>query len=397
MSTERIELKPRILVDRRLAQLFGIWLPLTLVGFGGAVLAILLWGDTSGIASDDPWLVPATWIAAPGLILAGIYLGYAFRLMRNARLIIDDTGMTRPNDWAPPWMRMVVRPWSIRWDEITAVNWWTPGHGQPSPVAMNLVLHRRRGWRVILPPMQWVPVNVTTTTRSAVPLFARLEETREQLADNAVVRAIRHYRPDLGLLDDEDAFADQVRPALGQRGVTPTTAIIAALSVAALVYFIADMYFLATEFYAGARPWAAYAGFGVLAAAVAGLALKRAEPGRSDSWGYALLFGVMAGIAAYPGLLRVNAWLSEPQSVRAVDYRLDEDHLWQPVSLGSAPALDLYIERSRWWRRFEPGDTYRFRLRDGALGFWQVDLAPVYADQRRFYREHAPPAPGSGR
>jgi len=85
----------------------------------------------------------------------------------------------------------------------------------------------------------------------------------------------------------------------------------------------------------------------------------------------------------------VNAWLSEPQSIRTVDYRLDSDHLWQPVSLHSAPVLDLYMERSPWWHRFEPGDTYRFRLRDGALGFWQVDLGPVYKDQRRFYRERS--------
>lgn len=315
-------------------------------------------------------------------------MAYYARAMRSARLVIDEAGMERPNDWAPGWMRSFVRPWSVRWVEITAVNWWTPT-GSQTPMGMNLVVHRKQGRRLVLQPMRWVPAETTSTMRSAVHFLSRLDATREQLADNAIVKAIRHYRPDLGLMDDESYFADEVRPALGQRGVTITTGIFAGLTVAFLLYFIADMYFLAEEFYAGPRPWAAYVGFGMLMAVIAWLALKRAEPGRSDSWGYALLVGVMAGIAAYPGLLRVNAWLSEPQSIRTVDYRLDSAHLWQPVSLRSAPVLDLYLERSEFWRRFEPGDTYRFRLRDGALGFWQVDLAPVYEKQRRFYRGHS--------
>ncbi len=41
---------------------------------------------------------------------------------------------------------------------------------------------------------------------------------------------------------------------------------------------------------------------------------------------------------------------------------------------------------SGYWRQFEPGDSKTFELRMGGLGFYQVNMRPIYAEQKEFYR-----------
>jgi hypothetical protein len=42
---------------------------------------------------------------------------------------------------------------------------------------------------------------------------------------------------------------------------------------------------------------------------------------------------------------------------------------------------------SRYWNQFEPGDVKDFQLREGGLGFAQINMAPIYAEQRAFYSD----------
>ena len=40
---------------------------------------------------------------------------------------------------------------------------------------------------------------------------------------------------------------------------------------------------------------------------------------------------------------------------------------------------------SEYWEQFTPGDTKSFELRFGGLGFYQINMNAIYAEQRAFY------------
>ncbi len=113
--------------------------------------------------------------------------------------------------------------------------------------------------------------------------------------------------------------------------------------------------------------------------------LRLIEPERKDTVLYALLFGLGAGLAANPFLVRLNAW-TDLGGLKSHEYRLNEELVWNATN-GGAPDLDLYLSSSDWWQQHKPGDTYTFELRKGGLGFWQVNMIPVYNDQKAFYEQ----------
>jgi hypothetical protein len=112
------------------------------------------------------------------------------------------------------------------------------------------------------------------------------------------------------------------------------------------------------------------------------LTLRHFEPERKNSALYALLFALGIGLAAYPLLARVNAW-TDTAGLHGYEYRLDTDYVWCSREPG-VPDLDMYLSGSRWWRQFHPGDSYTFELRKGGLGFWQVNMSPVYEAQKQY-------------
>ena len=95
----------------------------------------------------------------------------------------------------------------------------------------------------------------------------------------------------------------------------------------------------------------------------------------------AMLFGVGAGLASYPFLLRVNAW-TDPVGLQDYRYTLAANDTW--VADEEVPNLVFDIG-SDYWIQFEPGDSKSFQLRRGGLDFYQVNMRPIYAEQREFY------------
>jgi hypothetical protein len=150
-----------------------------------------------------------------------------------------------------------------------------------------------------------------------------------------------------------------------------------------VMYFVAEHFFLAEEYYAGSPPYVAIA---ICAAAGGGLVfllLRRWDAGGASHATYSTLAAIGFGLAVYGFLPRLNIWTAA-QEPAAHLYTLDENFVWQPAS-PSMPPLNLYLHASRWWGQFGPGDTYSFHLRRGGLGFWQVDMRTIYAEQKRYY------------
>lgn len=68
---------------------------------------------------------------------------------------------------------------------------------------------------------------------------------------------------------------------------------------------------------------------------------------------------------------------------RPHEYVLREYVRLEPRETG-LPVIE-FRQGIEYWRQFRPGAPYTLHLRRGGLGFYQLDLAPVYAATRAFY------------
>lgn len=79
----------------------------------------------------------------------------------------------------------------------------------------------------------------------------------------------------------------------------------------------------------------------------------------------------------YPGLLRLNQ-LTDSVGRRPYAYILQADRSLRPVD----PALPILRFAENYWERSVVGSKHTMYLRQGKLGFYQVDMEPVPAQRR---------------
>jgi len=110
--------------------------------------------------------------------------------------------------------------------------------------------------------------------------------------------------------------------------------------------------------------------------------LLSAKVPRPETLGLSLLLGITAGVALYPGLLRVNE-ATDDEGLRTYDYRLTEYVVFSPVD-SNLPVLN-FPKDADYWGQFKLGTTHRFELRKGGLGFYQVNMEPVHAKMHEYF------------
>lgn len=88
--------------------------------------------------------------------------------------------------------------------------------------------------------------------------------------------------------------------------------------------------------------------------------------------------------AVHPALLRINALTAEP---RVVAYESVAIGRFEPPT-PDLPEIDLGdLQIGEYWARYPAGAEHEFHLLRGAAGFYQLDLDPLYARTRDFYRQ----------
>jgi len=98
-----------------------------------------------------------------------------------------------------------------------------------------------------------------------------------------------------------------------------------------------------------------------------------------------LLMSFSAALLTYPLLLRMNEW-TDDKGLQEYSYTMNDDRLWQADDQNlQLPKLEFEIKSSEYWNQFEIGTVKQFEIRKGGLGFYQLNMAPVYVDQRAFY------------
>lgn len=165
-------------------------------------------------------------------------------------------------------------------------------------------------------------------------------------------------------------------------GITPFTLKVALAFSACITYFISDMYFMATEYYAESPPYVLLVLLAFICSLIIFLVLRMKEPDRTDSAAFSMLFGLGIAFALYAFIPRLNI-MTDASGLNSFHYTLSDQYIWK--SLGDSPDLELFLRGSRWWEQFKPGDEYVFQLRKGGLGIWLVDMSDIYRAQKEFY------------
>jgi len=353
--------------------LIALYVPVATLYFGGRYLGLddIPSHDLTRTSSDFR-LSLLLWF----FILLPVILIPLLFVARRMHVIVNDAGIYFRSGLSKE-LKFLAPDWSVRWNELQGVSWQLAS-GQY--IASRLTLEtKRKKYRIS--PWHWVESGARLDS-----YFPKVKYSKEQagsvLRRTALVEWVRRkyggYR--------DDSFYQTRQPAIDLdfdgADVTPLTAIIAGAFIALVSSFIIEIYFAANEFYAGGTPYQLIGMFTLLGFLLVLLALRHFEPERKNSALYALLFGLGTGLAAYPLLVRVNAW-TDNGGLHEYDYRLGADYVWRSVMPG-APDLEMYLSGSAWWRQFVPGDGYTFELRKGGLGFWQINMTTVYEAQKKF-------------
>jgi hypothetical protein len=353
--------------------LIALYVPVATLYFGGRYLGLDGIPDQQlGKTISDFRLMLLLWffVFLPVILIPLLFVA------RGMRVIVNDAGI-HFRSGLPKEVKFLAPDWTVGWNELQGATWQlAPG----KYIASRLTL-RTKGGKYRISPWHWVEKGARVDV-----YFPKLKCTKEEAG--ALLRRtplIERMRSTYSDYRDDSYY--QARPPLIDLGfdgvdVTPLTAMIAAAFIALVCSFIIEIYFTASEFYAGDAPCQLIGLSALLGFLIVLRTLRHFEPRRQNSALYALLFGLGAGLATYPFLVRVNAW-TDSDGLREYDYRLGTDYVWRSVLPGT-PDLEMYLSGSAWWRQFVPGDGYTFELRKGGLGFWQVNMTSIYEAQKKY-------------
>ena len=131
----------------------------------------------------------------------------------------------------------------------------------------------------------------------------------------------------------------------------------------------------------GELPLWPFVSAGLLAAA-AGAVFSRGAPA-FERLGVSALLTVTAVIATWPALERYTLTMS-PDPISAT-YHTESTGLFTHEEY---PTIDQRESKiPDYWKSVEEGQPYPFTLHHPVLGFWLVDMGPVYEKSRAFYRK----------
>jgi hypothetical protein len=152
---------------------------------------------------------------------------------------------------------------------------------------------------------------------------------------------------------------------------------------ALIAYALVDFMVL-EETYAGRAFSEFYVIAGVLTALTCAAWLRRGMVPLTESIMIGILLGGACGAALYPGLLRLNQ-VTDTAGLQTVEYQSTSAGTFAPLREGGH-VLE-FDDNADYWAQFPAGATYRFQLRRGGLGFYQLNLAKIHKDMRRYFDE----------
>ena len=299
-------------------------------------------------------------------VVLGIQLWYWRQADKRERLVLDGNGI-RYHSPFPGSLARFKPDWSLQWSEIRSIRLEAPRlGGAPAPAA--LVLETPSGKKRLM-PLQWSDVDAPPPQEPRLKLtFVR---TLPKVDDSPLIR----YFATAGIpVERTDAAGFALEK--NQRSLAVTVAFFALIGYGLIDFTVME------EAYAG-RPLMEIYIIAGLATALASVAwMRRGMVPLPESIMIGVLLGGACGAALYPGLLRLNQ-LTDSSGPQNVEYHASSTGKFTPLRQ-DLPVLE-FDDNADYWAQFPAGATYRFQLRRGGLGFYQLDLAAIHGDMRHYY------------
>ncbi len=117
------------------------------------------------------------------------------------------------------------------------------------------------------------------------------------------------------------------------------------------------------------------------------LVLEKGKIPVTERLGLAAILGVVFGLATPAALLRLNQ-LSDNDGLITYHYLLNNELKLVPLDNqeGDLPVLD-FPDNKEYWKHFDDNSQHEISLRRGGLGFYQVNMSPIYRDMREYYKD----------
>ena len=147
-----------------------------------------------------------------------------------------------------------------------------------------------------------------------------------------------------------------------------------------VAYLFTDL-IINKESYLETPPVMIFVAAGILAAALFSFWFIKNTVPIGNALGLALLIGVITGAATYPALLRLNQ-LTDTVGLKQYHYIHVDGASFKPQD-SSLP--DIHLFEDKYWDSLPKDAEFIFNLRKGGLGFYQIDMAPIYKKTRLWY------------
>lgn len=140
---------------------------------------------------------------------------------------------------------------------------------------------------------------------------------------------------------------------------------------------------LNSEAYIGGYPYYLFLGVGIIAFIASVVWLSSKPVPKIVAWGMALMVGFISFITAYPAALRINQF-TDINGLKKYEFKKAEPYVYKSINM-ILPDVDVPV--SKYWNTLSNDEIVSFSIRKGGLGFYQIDMEPIYVEIRNWNKE----------
>lgn len=337
---------------------------------------IVTWLDSK---VREAWL--GLFLAVLGIFSSVLQIYYIALSRHRERLVLNELGISYVSP-LPAALQFVYPSWSLQWSQIQRAEFKTGAYAR-RPEFVKLVLHAGLRQRSIRPDLWVDPTTYQPPSWKKQLRISPLSTVAiaEKVMSSPAVRFIQSL-PQLKLappdLNRMRAFAlEKNSAALAFVGVF----------FVSITYAFVDALILSHETYVAQPFYTVYVAGGTTIVLAAFWLMRTAKVPVREAIAVAVLTGGAFGVALYPGLLRLNQ-LTDTEGLNSYEYQMREPAYFVPERDG-LPAIRFPEHHRVFWSHYAPGLMQEFELRKGGLGFYQINMQPVYDRINDFYEKRS--------
>jgi len=374
------------------SQRLGLWFAVIAIMITASVVVFVVWfSSASGKPVDweaiaakfltkvsEDWFEPVAMVL--GIVAVFIQFYYFSLAQRHERLTVTGLGISYVSP-LPAAIRFLLPSWSLQWSQVRRVELKLNPLG-PRPELVELIFHAGNQRRSVK-PFVWVdaatyqPPSWKDNFRHRVRAL-KADATLIEVMNSRLVQFVQS----LPQIKIETPDPNNVRPYALEKN--PVALGLVILFFVFVVYALADTLVVGYESYVETPYYELYVLAGIALCVVGQQWMRRARVPTAESIAVAVLAGAAFGAALYPGLLRINQ-LTDTEGLTLYEYRMTAPSHFAPLREG-LPLVDFPERHAEFWSSQPAGTIEKFELRKGGLGFYQINMRPIYDRIESFYQ-----------